>query len=155
MNLEETSASLAGQYGTDLEMATARWEKFFNAVGKIGFGGLCAVVVCGIIGLIYVIVTTMILNGKDPILGSFLATFIVFAAITLTWVVANEADKEKKEKRSTAPLAPPVAPELGRVDTNRLTDGAHIPAAVSVTENTTDLLSVNDIAVSEEKYKDL
>lgn len=140
MNLEETAASLSGQYGSDFEKSVAGWEKVFNTIGKIGFGGFCALVFAGIIGLIYVIIDSMILSGRQPIVGSFIATFIIFAALTLAWVVFNETQKEKKEKRITAPLSPPDTPELEPANTNRLTDGAHIPTPASVTENTTNLL---------------
>lgn len=137
MNLEQTAASLSGQYGTDFDRSVAGWEKFFNAIGKFGFGGFCGLVVVGIVGLIYVIIDSMVLSGKQPFVGTFLALFIVFAALTLVYVIYNESQKEKK---SAKPASPNFTPELPSPETGRLTDGAFIPTPTSVTENTTNLL---------------
>jgi len=137
MNLEQTAASLAGQYGTEFDRSVTGWEKFFNAIGKFGFGGFCAVVVVGIIGLIYTIITRFILSGNNPIVGTLLALFIVFAALTLSWVIFNES---KKDNKTSLPNPLSLPPELDSANTSRLTDGAHIPAPTSVTENTTNLL---------------
>jgi hypothetical protein len=138
MNLEQTVATLSEQYGTDFDQAVAGWDRFFNALGKFAFGGLCVIVVVGIIGLIYTIITKFVLSGDQPLVGIFLALFIVFAALTLVWVIWNESQKEQKAKLPASRDLPGTVPETGKL----LPDPIEFPA--SVTENTTKLLPVEN-----------
>jgi hypothetical protein len=140
MNLEQTASSLSGQYGSDREIEATGWDRVFNAIGKFGFGGFCTVVVLGFFGLIYRVIEKLILSGTKPLTGLLLVMFIFFAALTLSWVIFSAYRAEKK----LSPNAPPQTPELEPANTNRLTDGAHIPVPTSVTENTTNLLPVRD-----------
>lgn len=136
MNLEETAISLEDQFG-DLSNDARKWEGFFTSLGKIGFGGFGAVVVIGFFWLIYTIVTKMMFGGSQPLFGLFLVLFLVFAALTLVYVIYNEANKEKKAERKAPTISEVKAPDTGRL----LTDPIDDPVP-SVIENTTELLTV-------------
>ncbi len=136
MNLEQTVSSLSEQYGTDFDKAVAGWDRFFNVLGKVGFGGFLVIAAIGIIALLYTIVTKMILSGTQPWFGIFVAGFIIFAALTLVWVFYNESQKDKKKKLPAAAVLPEAVPTTGKL----LIDPIEKPA--SVTENTTNLLPV-------------
>ncbi len=105
--------------------------------GQIAFGGFGVVVLTAIAGLIYWIVTKVILTGESFWGGILLIAFMVFAALTLAYVFLRESINEKKQK---------INPQLaGNPDASvpRLGDATFQPA-VSVIEDTTDLLPVEN-----------
>lgn len=140
MNLEKTAALLAEQFSeglaSDIERAEQRLERF----GQFAFGGFAVVLGIAILGILYFIVTKMILSGTQPWAGALLTAFIVFAALTLTYVVLNE---DLKEKKKTPAKAQPEMQARETAELERLTDGASMPIP-SVTENTTDLLQTEN-----------
>ncbi len=136
MNLEETVISLADQFG-DLSDGPRKWDAFFTNLGKIGFGGFGAIVVIGFFWLIYTIVSKMMIGGAQPLFGLFLVLFLVFAALTLVYVIYNEANKGKKVERK-----PNATPELAAPDTDRLLTNPIREGIPSVIEDTTGLLKV-------------
>ncbi|MBK8467364.1 MAG: hypothetical protein IPL32_16230 [Chloracidobacterium sp.] len=78
----------------------------------------------------------MILSGSQPIAGIFLMAFLVFAALSLTYVVWRESLKEKQKKVASSrdlSALPDHTPNL-------LTDRPFEPPP-SVVEDTTALLS--------------
>jgi len=143
MNLEQTAATLEEQFparkGVELDRAGRRLERF----GQIAFGGFGIVVAIAILGIIYAIVTKMILAGTQPIAGVILVLFLIFAALTLAYVVFAEDLKEKRKEMMKAPAAGTVAADsnLERDTNNLLSDPINKPVP-SVIEDTTDLLPV-------------
>jgi hypothetical protein len=99
INLEPAAQSLLDHYpdskGPDLE----RHERLLERFGRIAFGGLGIVVLIAIVGMIYSIFTKMILSGEKPLLGIMLSILILFAALSLVYVIFAEDLKEKKKKR--------------------------------------------------------
>ena len=138
MNLESTAASLLEQFPggnvTDLARSERRLERF----GQFAFGGFGIVLLIAIGGLVYTIFTRMVLSGQQPLAGLVLMAFLIFAAMALTYVAFAEDLKEKRKKRVGHPAAPPVLDAA--VVTGRLLEEQEFVPAVSVTENTTDLL---------------
>lgn len=142
MNLEQVSTALTEQYPkgstVDLERAERRLERF----GQIAFGGFGIVLAIAILGIIYLIITKMILDGSQPWAGALLVAFIVFAALTLAYVGLNEDLKEKRmaaaKRRTTKPV-----PEL-EVDTNKLLNQPPAGRVASVIEDTTELLPIEN-----------
>jgi hypothetical protein len=139
MNLEQISAALTEQLpdrDTDIERSEARLEVF----GNIAFVGLGIILAAAVVGILYMIITRMILNGEAPIVGVLLANAVVFAAMALTYVVLREDLNERKKKARAVP-DPVPGPEV-EIDTNKLLqDPIHEPAP-SIVEDTTDLLPV-------------
>jgi hypothetical protein len=139
MNLEQIATALISQKPENpveiLEAEATRLERF----GNIAFAGFAAVIALGIAGLIFVIITRMILSGTQPFTGALLAAFIVFAALSLAYVFWRESLKDKRAglvKRGRANLARPEGAEL------QLNSATFQPAA-SITERTTRDLSVH------------
>ena len=135
-NLEQTAVSLLeqlpGAETGNLIKKQIALEKF----GSIVFGGFGIVVALAVIGMIYWIVVKMVLTGASPVAGILLAAFLIFAALTLSYVVMNESLKEKKAK-----LSPGLINELEKGEnTGKLLEEGNFQPAVSVTENTTEFL---------------
>lgn len=147
MNLEETAAALATQFpggrAAEIDRAEQRLEKF----GRIAFGGLGVVIAVGILILIYFIITKMILPGTQVLPGIGAILFLIFAALSLTYVVFQEDLKEKRaalrKPRSDSAGASPAVLE---VDTNKLLNQPPAGSVASVIEDTTDLLPVKNKA---------
>jgi hypothetical protein len=139
MNLEQISAVLNEQLperDPDVERSEARLEVF----GNIAFIGLGIILAAGVVGILYVIITKMILSGEQPLFGILLANFIVFAALALTYVVLRE-DLNERKKKLKAIRAPAPDSDLD-VDTNKLLQDPVQQPAPSIVEDTTDLLPV-------------
>lgn len=139
MNLDKIAADLAEQFGNAEPDPAEAWEKFFSAVGKIGIGGFGTVVVVGIGALLYTIITKLIVSGSQPLFGLFLAMFLLFAALTLAYVIFNEGMKEKRAARKDRAIQEIKAPDTARL----LADPIDEPIP-SIIEHTTDLLPVEN-----------
>lgn len=137
MNLEQAAQSLLEQFPGGESIDLARREEMLERFGKIAFGGFGIVLLIAVAGMIYTIVTKMVLGGEQPWAGVVLVAFILFAVLTLIYVVFNE---DLKEKRKKALRAPPVEPTPDSVVTGKLLDEGHFEPIPTVTENTTDLL---------------
>ena len=139
MNLESAAESLRDLKPTE-QSDLARREHFLEVFGNIAFGGFGIVLLIAVLGLIYYIFTRMVLGGEQPLAGVLLINFILFAVLTLVYVIANEDLKEKKKKARPAPpkeLENPVV-------TGKLLEEKEFEPIPTVTENTTDLLPVRD-----------
>ena len=135
-SLERTSESLLEQLSGDPALGLRRSEHAMERVGSFAFTGFGVVVAAGIFGLIYIVLTRMVLSGAQPIFGIFLAVFLVFAGLSLAFVFWREGRKDQ-------PPAPPSTlrhlPE-NPVSLHGLSDGSAFEPAQSVVEATTDLL---------------
>ena len=138
MNLEQTAASLAEQFPHAERANLQRQERMLERFGQIAFGGFGIVVLTAILAMIYLIFTKMVLTGENFWSGILLIAFIFFAGLGLTYVFIAESLKEKRQKLSTQ-----VAP--GAIETKatgKLLEEGNFEPAVSVTEDTTELLGV-------------
>jgi hypothetical protein len=136
MNLETAVRSLLEQFPAgerpDLVKRQERLERF----GRIAFGGFGLVLLLGIVGIIYGIVIKLVLTGERPLVGALLIAFVIFAALSLAYVMFAE---DLKDRRNKAARTTPK--ELGvRVVTGKLLDEGNFEPIPTVTENTTDLL---------------
>jgi len=137
MNLTDIAASFLQQLPQGGAANIRKQERMLERFGQIAFGGFGVVALTAIAGLIYWIVTKVILTGESFWGGILLIAFIVFAALTLAYVFLRESINEKKQK---------INPQLaGSADASmrRLGDATFQPAA-SVIEDTTDLLPVEN-----------
>lgn len=138
MNLEQTASSMLEQYPTGKRLDLQKQERILERFGSIAFTGFGVVIVIAVLGIIYAIVTKMILNGTQPLSGILLVAFIVFAGLSLGYVFWREALDEKKQKIESAPglhLEPHASDE-------KLLSEPTFESVPSVTENTTELLGV-------------
>ena len=138
MNLESAAASMLEQYPDGAHAKFKRQERNLERFGAVAFTGFAVVVVIFVLGLLYAILTKMILSDTQPYVGALLMAFIIFAALTLTYVIKRESLKEQREKLKNPRELPTPTPnlQLRELDTNDL-----IPAP-SVVEGTTELLEI-------------
>ena len=137
MNLEQISAALNEQLperDVSIERSEARLEVF----GNIAFVGFGIVIVAAVIGILYMIITKMILSGEAPVVGVLLANFVLFAMLMLAYVVFRE-DLNERKKKARAMQAPALEPEI---DTKKLLQDPIQEPTPSIVEDTTDLLPV-------------
>ncbi len=140
LNLEKAAESLTEQIPNAGDKTPAKQTHLVEKFGEIAFNGFMAICVFGILALLYTIITKFIIPGpaSNVIFGIFLILFIIFASLTLAYVVFNEALKEKEKKKK---LTPSRENELADAkDTGKLLDEGTLQPVSSVTENTTDLL---------------
>lgn len=140
LNLEDTAKSLLAQMPSAETANLLRREQMLEKFGTIAWSGFGIVLLIAIGGIIYAIVTEMILSGKNPYVGALMTAFIVFAALTLAYVVFNEDLKEKKQKlnlRAQKELAEPKT-------TGKLLEEKPFEPVPSVVENSTELLPVEN-----------
>lgn len=136
LNLERTAESLLEQMPSAESAKLLKRERNLERFGNIAFGGFGIVLLTGIGAIIYYIFTKMILSGENILGGIFIITFLIFAALTLTYVGCREDLMEKKQK-----LNPTLKNELsGTKNTERLLEDKPFEPVPSVTEKTTDLL---------------
>jgi hypothetical protein len=138
MNLEQTAGTLADQFGAVRDVSSQSIDRFFNNLGKMAFGGFGAVLVIGIGYLLVTVFRRFILDGTQIAFGVFLILFIVFAALSLTYVIYNESKKDRKPLNTRKQKAN----ELSVPDTGKLLNEPSQMPTPSVVENTTDLLAV-------------
>ncbi len=138
LKLDQIAADLLAQVPSAESSEILRRERLLEKFGGIAFTGFGIVLLIGVISLIYMIITKMILGGQSIFGGIILIAFIVFAVLTLAYVVIREDLKERKEK-----VNPTLKNELAgaRAAAKSLEEKPFEPVP-SVTENTTDLLYV-------------
>ena len=140
LNLEDTAKSLLLQIPSAETANLIRRERLLEKFGNIAFTGFGIVLLIAIGGIIYAIITGMILSGKNPWAGILMVAFIIFAALTLSYVVFNEDLKEKKQKLSLR-----AQNELSETKpTGRLLEEKPFEPVPSVVENSTELLLVEN-----------
>ncbi|HEX6124016.1 MAG TPA: zinc ribbon domain-containing protein [Pyrinomonadaceae bacterium] len=141
INLEPFVQSLLEQLPAGRPDDLAQREQRLERFGRFAFGGFGIVLLIAMAGIIYTVFTRMVLDGQQPWVGILLISFIIFAAMALTYVVFAEDLKERRKKagRAAAPESP--TPELeGPTPTARLLEESRFEPASSVVENTTELL---------------
>ncbi len=133
INLEQSAASLREQYPDSERLDLKKQEMLLERYGQIVFSGFGVALGLGIVGLLYAILTNIILSGTRPYFGLLLMGFIIFAGLSLGYVIWNES---LKEKRARIDKAPGLA---GHAESSAapLTDGSAFEPVPSVTENTT------------------
>src|SRR5829696_2733811 len=103
MNLELVAQSLLEQFPAashaNLEGRERRLEKF----GQVAFGGFIFVLVVAVLGMIYAVLDRMVFSGNNPMVGILLMAFMVFAMLSLLYVIFREDLKEKRKKITSEP----------------------------------------------------
>ena len=135
MNLEPAAKSLLEQYPAGTYPDLDRREQRIETFGQIAFTGFMIVIGLAVLGLIYVILDKMVFSGDNALAGILLLNLIIFAMLTLAWVVFREDLKEKRMKaaRSRPELEMPAA-------TRQLLEEKEFEPIPTVTESTTELL---------------
>jgi|CXWL01.1.fsa_nt_gi ABC-type transport system involved in cytochrome bd biosynthesis fused ATPase/permease subunit len=137
MNLEGSAASLLEQFPDGTHSDLKRQERNLERFGSIAFGGFGVVIVLAVCGMIYWIVTKAIISGDSPLAGILLVAFIIFAALTLAYVILRESLNEKRAK-----LGVSAKPDLPAATTGKLLRESTIEPAPSIIENTTAKLKI-------------
>lgn len=140
MNLEQTAMSLLEQFPTAQRANLQRQEQMLERFGQIAFTGFGLVISIAIGAIIYFIITKMILTGVNLWSGILLVAFIIFAGLSLGYVFWAESLKEKRQK--LRPQATDVLLEAR--ETGQLLKEGSLEPAISVTENTTELLGIEN-----------
>ncbi len=116
-----------------------RKERMLERFGRVAFTGFGLVIGAGIIGIIYTILSKFVFSGNQPVAGLLLIAFLIFAGLSLAYVIFAESLKEKRNKLN--PRLNARTSEL--VQPNQLADNRAFQPAVSVTEETTELLTAD------------
>src|SRR5262245_41337888 len=104
MNLEQSALSLQEQF-QDESASLVRREQHLERFGRFAFSGFVMILFVAVLAVIYMIVTNLILPGTRPLLGIFLALFVVFGVLTLIYVIFAEDLKEKRKAAMKNPTA--------------------------------------------------
>lgn len=140
LNLERTAESLIEQMPSAESAKLLKRERNLEKFGNFAFGGFGVVLLIAILSIIYLIITKVILSGNSVFGGIILIAFIVFAALTLAYVVFNEDLKERKQK-----MNPTLKNELSaKQDTAKLLEEKPFQPIPSVTENSTELFPIEN-----------
>lgn len=135
LNLEKTAESLLLQIPSAQSANLLKRERMLENFGSFAFGGFGIVFLIGVGAIIYTIITKLLLKG-NVFAGILLTAFIIFATLTLIYVVFAESIKEKKEKSKLR-----YNKEIENAgETAKLLEEKAVIPDLSVTENTTDLL---------------
>ncbi len=140
INLTDIAMSYLRQVPHEEIAKIQRQEQMLERYGQIAFGGFGLVVLTGVGGIIYWIITKTILTGESLWSGILLIAFIIFAVLTLGYVILRESIKEKKQKLNPQLRADEL---ISAGEPARLHQGNFQPS-VSVVEDTTDLLPVEN-----------
>ena len=136
MNLEPAAQSLLEHFPAEKRSDLDRRERRIEKFGQIAFTGFMIVVSLAALGIIYAILDKMVFSGDHPLAGILFLAFIIFAMLTLAYVIFKEDLKEKRRR-----VVPDMAPELEMpVVTAPLLEDSHFEPVPAVTESTTDLL---------------
>lgn len=136
LNLEQTALSLLEQIPSAESAGLLKRQRNLEKFGNIAFGGFGLVLLTAISAIIYFIINKMILSGANVFFGILLIAFIIFAALSLVFVIFNEDLKERKQKSN-----PALTNELSeKRDTGKLLEEKPFEPIPSVTESTTELL---------------
>ncbi len=98
LNLEQTAVSLLEQIPSSESAELLKRERNLEKFGNIAFGGFGLVLLTAISAIIYFIITRMILSGTNVFFGILLIAFLIFAGLSLVYVMFNEDLKERKQK---------------------------------------------------------
>ncbi len=137
LNLEKTAESLSEQ-SANLDLTQEKKiSRFFETIGKLGFGGTIGAALVGVLILIIALVQKFILSGQtDKIIGGVVfITLIISAALGLAYVIFQEYKKEQNKKSNAQ-----MSPQIEGKTTGKLLEEKFIEPIPSITERTTDLL---------------
>jgi hypothetical protein len=129
LNLQEINQHLLKQ----LENSNIkRKPQAIERLGAVGTTGLLGMGVFGVLFLMYLVIFRFILSGSTEsiVLGAMLLAFLIFASITLAYVILTEIKKEDKFKNN----------HFGSDFHTNLLEEKPFEPIISVTENTTELL---------------
>lgn len=136
LNLQKSAESLLEQLPTAQSANLLKHEKLLEKFGNFALGGLGVVILFGVTILIYTIIEKFLVSGTNIYFAILLIAFIVFAFLSLVFVIFNESLKEKKAK-----VNPTIKNELDKKqDTAKLLEEKIFEPVPSVTENSTELL---------------
>ncbi len=136
LNLEKSAESLIEQMPSAQSANVMRHEKAIERFGNFALGGLGVVGIIGVATLSWILVTKILLTGTNIFAAILLISFIVFALLSLVFVILNESLKEKKAKAN-----PMLANELNDAkNTGKLLEDKPFEPVPSVVENSTELL---------------
>ncbi len=136
LNLEKTAESMFEQIPSAESANLLKHEKLIERFGNFALGGLGIVILFGVTILIYAIIEKFLVSGTNIYFAILLIAFIIFAFLSLVFVIFNESLKEKKAK-----INPTIKNELDeKKDTAKLLVEKPFEPIPSVTENSTELL---------------
>lgn len=141
MNLEKSAESFIEQMPSAHSASLMRREKSIERFGNFALGGLGAVATVGVAALLWVLISKFLLTGTNVFVGILLTAFVIFAFLSLIFVVLNENSKERKAK-----INPVLSDALGEAkkETGKLLEEKPLDFIPSVTENSTELLLVEN-----------
>ncbi|HRH45016.1 MAG TPA: zinc ribbon domain-containing protein [Pyrinomonadaceae bacterium] len=139
LNLERISESLLEQLPNTNSIPPSKIAKFFETLGKVGFGGLFGVLIVGVFILVGTLINKFILSGQTDkiIMGSFFIILFISAFFGLAYVVYQEYLKDKK--KNSRPI---MQEQIESKDTAKLLEEKPFEPIQTVTEETTNLLFV-------------
>jgi uncharacterized membrane protein YvbJ len=140
LNLEKSAESLIEQMPSAQTANLLKHEKLIERFGNFALGGLGVVGLIAITAGLYILVIKLIITGTNVFAVILLISFFVFAFLSLIFVVFNETLKEKKQKINST-LGNGLAEKK---DTAKLLDEKLFEPVRSVTENSTELLVVEN-----------
>jgi len=137
LNLEKTAESVLEQMPTARNANFLAKEKMVEKFGNFALGGLGLVLLIAFSALLFALVTKFIVAGENVLFGILLTAFIVFAFLSLIFVIFNETIKEGKQK-----INPALKNESAeKEDTAKLLEEKHFEPIESITEESTELLA--------------
>jgi len=96
LNLEKTTESMLEQIPSAESANFLKREKMIEKFGNFALGGFGVVVLFGITVLIYTIIEKFLLNGTNIYLAILLIAFVVFAFLSLIFVMFNDLNPSCK-----------------------------------------------------------
>lgn len=138
LRLDQIAADLLAQIPSAESSELMRRERMLGKFGRVAFAGFGAVLLIGVIAIIYLIITKLVITGQI-FGGIMLIAFIIFAVLALAYVVMQEDLKERRKK-----AAPTLQNELSGfapAAAGSLEERPFEPVP-SVVEDTTRLLHV-------------
>ena len=141
LNLEKTAENLQEQLAISDVISPSKISKFFEKLGKIGFGGLIGAGLVGIFLIIISLFNKFIFSGQtDKIfLGVFLIIFFVCGILGLAYVIFQEYLKEKQRNSNLI-----MQKEFESKITAKLLEEKDFEPIPSITENSTELFLVEN-----------
>ena len=136
LKLEQITVALLEQIASVESMELFRRQRSLERFGNVAFGGFALVFLTAVSAIIYFVLTRMIFSGENVFFGVLLIGFIIFAVLSLVYVVFNEDLRERKQNANSA-----LKNELaGDRETGKFLEEKPFASASSVTENSTELL---------------
>lgn len=143
LNLEKTAESLLEQLPTAENANLIKRTNLLEKFGSFGLLGMMTVFLLGISILSFTILNKMVLTGDNVLVGLFLLAFIIFAVLSLMYVIFNEFIKEEKAKTNPVFKSEPVK-EFEKKDTAKLLEDKPFEPIPSIVEETTERLFVKN-----------